>query len=604
MYEMGTVTHDIAISFDQPDDVLNRLLAPLQQKLNQPVTRTSKGMLVRDARTVLIVDAQGRRRQYLAGLLIQAGFRCLPVKDALEAFTLFIQGTYLPFVVITGQEDKTKHFFLQRLLQQMERKYDWEMLLLHVHTVPSSTPHVQQPPVTPMPQMPFQMPGQMPPQVPSSPSSASSVPPQAPFQMPSQPPSSPASSQPQAPFQMPAQMPPQTPFTPAAPDSPSQQQPQFRPPMPAQGMPPARYPFQMPPQAPTGPTTESLPPQFPFPEPSSQMPGTAVPNTPSTNSATPSRRSGPGSVSSALPTSGPLQDAPVEKKVRPRVSLEGQSLGRYRVEKQIGKSDHSAVYQTYDRLREKDVALKAIQTDSVPYYVMEKSAEDITIFQQEAELLANLDHAHILPIWNYGKSYISGSPFIYKTMPYCPEGSLAHWLVGHGGARAFSAQEVMHVILQLADALQYLHSQQLLYQNFKLTNVLVRNQSKKMQSLDVALCDINTIQDGAFHAQMPATFAYMAPECWNGQASPESDQYGLAVMTYELLTGRQPFQGNAEYVMKLLHTTMQPQPPTSLNPSLPLPLNSVLLRALAKTPGERFASLALFAATLQRACGV
>ncbi len=507
---METVTHDISFSFDRPDEVLSRLLAPLQQRLNQPMAKTSKGMLVRDARTVLIIDAQGRRRQYIGNLLVQAGFRCLPVRDALEAFTLFLQGAYVPFAVIMGQEDSSKHFFLLRLLQQMERKYDWETPLLRLHVVPSSMAVELQTPIIPSLQAPASL------------------------------------------------LPPPTANT----------------------------------------LTNTLVPQTPPLKPSSPVPVSPV-------SPTPLKPLSLVPVSPVSPTPPPIsaQQVPGEKILKTKVSLEGQSLGRYRIETRLGESEHSTVYQTYDRLREQDIALKAIQTDAVPYYVMEKSMEDVTIFQQEAELLRNLNHPHILPVSNYGKSYISGSPFIYKTMPYCPEGALDHWIFGHGGAKSFSARDVVHVALQLADALQYAHSQQILYQNFKLSNILVRSPADKMQDLQVAFVDFSIVQDGTFYARSPAVFPYMAPECWNGVALPESDQYGLAVIAYELLTGRQPFQGSSEHVMKLLHSTMQPQAPSTLNPSLPPALNTVLLRALAKKPEERFASLALFAASLQRACG-
>src|SRR5207237_7401436 len=98
--------------------------------------------------------------------------------------------------------------------------------------------------------------------------------------------------------------------------------------------------------------------------------------------------------------------------------------------------------------------------------------------------------------------------------------------------------------MQLADALQYVHERQVIYQNFKLSNLLVRNQAKDMRGLYVVLVDFAFAHDGTCFARTPANFRYMAPEQFTGQSLPASDQYSLAAITYELLTGRPPFQGH------------------------------------------------------------
>lgn len=94
----------------------------------------------------------------------------------------------------------------------------------------------------------------------------------------------------------------------------------------------------------------------------------------------------------------------------------------------------------------------------------------------------------------------------------------------------------------------------------------------------------------------------MAPERWHGQALPASDQYGLAAIVYELLTGRPPFQGVSEYALKFLHMNMQPQPPSAFNTALTPAIDHVVLRALAKRPDDRFPTVEAFAQTLQRYC--
>ncbi|HEU5227703.1 MAG TPA: serine/threonine-protein kinase, partial [Ktedonobacteraceae bacterium] len=284
-----------------------------------------------------------------------------------------------------------------------------------------------------------------------------------------------------------------------------------------------------------------------------------------------------------------------------RISLEGQSLGRYHIQSKIGDSAHSNVYQTYDRLREQQIALKALQTNSIPYHVMDASLDETNFFQQEVDLVHSLNHAHILPLWNSGKSYVSGNPFVYKTMPYYEEGSLADWLHKNGN-KPLLPREVCHIISQLADALQYVHDRQIAYQNIKLSNIIIRDKTKNMYEMHVLLADFAISQDGTFFSRTHEAYPYMAPERWNSQAFPASDQYGLAVIAYELLAGRPPFQGNAEHIMRRLHINMQPQPPSTFNPALSPAVSNVLLRSLAKRPEDRFASIADFANALQRYC--
>ena len=93
---------------------------------------------------------------------------------------------------------------------------------------------------------------------------------------------------------------------------------------------------------------------------------------------------------------------------------------------------------------------------------------------------------------------------------------------------------------------------------------------------------------------MRGTPTYMAPEQWTGQAVFASDQYALAIMAYELLTGKLPFQGTRINLM-YAHLHMNPQPPGKINPLLPSAVDMVLLRALAKQPEARFSSMAAFA---------
>jgi CheY-like chemotaxis protein len=361
-----------------------------------------------------------------------------------------------------------------------------------------------------------------------------------------------------------------SPLTPAPPrsgqlpTSPLTPRPPSLPPGPAPGSPPWPTP------APRAPTRVRLTPQAPLPESQTQ-------------------------VTSPLQ----LQESVVRKERTPlppgkMKSLEGHEMGRYRIVSLIGEGTLGATYHAHDLLREQDIALKAASSPPASDQMMKGTMGEVSFFQQEKDLLGVLKHPHIMPVLHSGRSNVSGSPFIYKTMMFCAAGSLTDWLREHGGHRAFSLQEVVHIILQVGETLQYLHDHNITYQNFKLSNLLLRTPTENMGRLDLLLTDFAIPQDGSFFPASVEACAYLAPERWNGEASPASDQYGLAVLAYELLTGRPPFQGTTEQIMRRLHMQMQPQPASTLNPALPSAISNALLRALAKRPQERFTSVSLF----------
>ncbi|HJT56768.1 MAG TPA: serine/threonine-protein kinase [Ktedonobacteraceae bacterium] len=495
-----TQTHAITCSLDQPNAMLDSLRGVLQQGFRSFSTLPPTALPVLRGRGVYLIDNNAERARYIASLLSMAGYHPTVVTSTLDAFTHFLQGTFIPIAIIASQEDTNQRFFLNRLTKQMLEKYDWEILFVRLLFQPSNKFLTRI--TTPLP--PLQPPGLF--------SSSTTRP------------LSPVLSQSSISSQITA------PLTPVQ----------------------------------VSPATRSIHP----------MEGKSL--------------------------SGVVQEK-VPAKKEEKLALEGESLGRYQVHTLLGCGPQCTIYHAYDRMREQDVALKAIPTSIVTYQINQGSTELPNFFQPEADLLANLKHPHILPIVHIGKSYVSGQPFFYKTTPYCSEGSLASWPLQFG-SKLFSPQEVLNILLQLADALQYLHDNRLPYQNFKLSNILVRNEAENMRNLHVGLVDFGIEGDGFCYAKTPVNYRYMAPEQFNGESSPASDQYGLAAIIYELLTRRPLFQGTSEQIMKHMHTNMRTQPPSLINPAVSPDLSKVMLRALAKRPDDRFASVAEFAQAFQRYC--
>lgn len=581
---LKSVTYDIPFSFEQPDYIVRALLNPIQQRLKQiPMSSNPRESIVRNGLTILIIDAYQERAQYIANLLITAGYRPVVTPNALAAFTLFLQGAYLPLAVVLGQEDGANSLFLLRLLQQLTQKYGWQAPLLRLLA----------------PARPIATSGPLP-----SMQDEFLLPPPGSYE-----PISESLTPEPRPMLPPATLPVHTRLAVRNKNSSAS----FPPLSPVPGEPLSSPPDPISePLGPLNPSTLQLdfanPVSAPLPESMlSTLPqlglATQIPELPTPESLAPTLVT--QSVALVPLSEQHTQDAEemlarIDAYRKARTSLEGQTvIIRYQVRKLLGGGAYSDVYLTYDRFREQECALKAIQTDLLPTHLLQASLENVTIFQQEIELLNKIKHPHILPVLNSGKSYISSAPFIYKSMPYCAEGSLFNWLKRRGESNLYALTDFLPVILQLGEALQYAHSSHILYQNFKQSNILVLRPGKRLQALEVALADFSTIQDVPLAPMSPESLLYIAPERWGGVVLPASDQYGLAAIIYELLTGRPPYQGISERILKLLHTTRQPQPPSSLNRKVSHQVDDVLLHALAKSPEDRFESIAQFVQALE-----
>ncbi|HLH61525.1 MAG TPA: serine/threonine-protein kinase [Ktedonobacteraceae bacterium] len=499
-----TQTYTVPGSLRQPNAMLDSLQGILQRALRSSSTLSLKAASVVRGRGVYLIDNNAERAQYVASLLVSVGYRAMIVASTLDAFTHFLQGTFVPMAVIALQEETNQRFFLNRLTRQILDKYEWEILFVRLLLSPSD----QFLPRTTPPLAPLQS---------SSPLPSSTTRPLPPLQSPritGKPDQSTLYTQTTAPL----------PRLPAAPASPIEEK----------------------------------------------------------------------------KLSRQVQEKVLSKQEsKEKLLLEGESLGRYQVYESRGGGSLCTVYRAYDRMRELDVGLKVIPTSTITYQINEGSTELPNFFQPEVDLLADLKHPHILPIIHIGKSYVSGQPFFYKTTRYCPEGALDAWLLQHG-SKMFAPREVLGILLQLADALRFIHERQKLYCNFKLSNILVLNETGSMPGLNVALVDFAFEHDGVCYARTSVNYRYMAPEQFDGQSSQASEQYGLAAVIYELLTKRPPFQGNSEQIMRRMHANMQTQPPSTLNPEISPMLNKVMLRALAKRPEERYASVVEFAQAFQR----
>ena len=189
-------------------------------------------------------------------------------------------------------------------------------------------------------------------------------------------------------------------------------------------------------------------------------------------------------------------------------------------------------------------------------------------------------------------------------MPYRPEGSLVDWLRNRNTLDQLSPSVVVAFILQAASALQHAHNHRLIHLDVKLSNFLVRSREDRPDCPDLLLADFGISKFSTATAtasqSIRGTPLSMAPEQWNGTPVPATDQYALAIMAYQLLTGQAPFQGNMQQLM-YQHLFQSPMPPSACNTRIPQSVDTVILRALAKKPEDRFPSVSDFANAFEQA---
>src|SRR5438874_6030155 len=286
------------------------------------------------------------------------------------------------------------------------------------------------------------------------------------------------------------------------------------------------------------------------------------------------------------------------------MALEGLQLGQYRLLRLLGSGGMGEVYLAEDARINQQVTIKVSRIEATPYPNNSSTQDVVRLFQREAKAIASLDHPHILSLFSYGEENVNGMTVIYIVMPYRREGSFINWLQQRGDNELISVQDVAYFISQAAEALQYAHENQIVHQDVKPSNFLIRTNKGRSKLPDLLLADfgiarLSASTSSASHA-IRGTPTYMAPEQWSGEPVYATDQYALAVLAYELLAGRSPFVGRQEQVM-YQHFNVQPQPPSTFNPQLSKDVDAVILKALAKRAENRFLSISAFANAFREA---
>jgi WD40 repeat protein len=277
-------------------------------------------------------------------------------------------------------------------------------------------------------------------------------------------------------------------------------------------------------------------------------------------------------------------------------------IGRFELRAALGQGGFGRVYRAYDPQLDREVALK------VPRLAADQPGQ-ARRFLGEAKAAARLRHPNIVAVFEAGQAgddFYIASEFV-EGMPLS-----AHIAQGLPGFR-----QAAQWVRDLALALDYAHQAGVVHRDVKPANVMI-DKNGRAQLMDFGLARRDALAapapggpagpagDGAQTAEgmVLGTPAYMAPEQARGEVKevgPRSDTYSLGVVLYELLTGRRPFEGSPREVLRRVGSaTDDPVPPRQLRPAIPLDLEAVCLKAVAKAPRRRYARAADMAVDLQR----
>jgi WD40 repeat protein len=265
----------------------------------------------------------------------------------------------------------------------------------------------------------------------------------------------------------------------------------------------------------------------------------------------------------------------------------GQQLGKYHLIRHIGQGSLADVYLGQDAASGEQVAIKVLHTTLV--------AEEVDAFFMQAQFLTSLSHPHIVCVLQFG---MEEERLPYLVMEYAPHGTLRDI---HPVGTRLPLSTVVTYVRQIADALQYVHDQQIIHRDIKPHNLLVgANYEILLSDFSIAVI----MQSAGYRKQkvqdFEGTILYAAPEQIRGKPRIASDQYALGMVVYEWLSGRCPFYGTVEEIAQQ-HTLVPPPSLQEKVQGISLAVEQVVLKALAKNVTDRYESIKEFATALERA---
>lgn len=264
-------------------------------------------------------------------------------------------------------------------------------------------------------------------------------------------------------------------------------------------------------------------------------------------------------------------------------NLSGTMIRGYRLKTPIGSGGFGAVYRAYQPIIDREVAIKVIHAKYA------NQLEFIRRFEIEARLIARLEHAHIVPLYDYWRDPQGA----YLVMRALRGGSLRDRLTQHG---ALDLQTAVHWITQIAEALSAAHQHNIIHRDLKPENILLDQEGNAyLTDFGIAIDTLNPYNEVMLKNLSFGSPAYMSPEQLHGLGvSPEGDIYSLGVLLFEALTAQVPFSNETVLARQEKQAPLPIPSIVSARPDLPSTLDNVIWRSTAQNPRARYPDMRQF----------
>ncbi|MFL5494863.1 MAG: serine/threonine-protein kinase, partial [Gemmatimonadales bacterium] len=267
--------------------------------------------------------------------------------------------------------------------------------------------------------------------------------------------------------------------------------------------------------------------------------------------------------------------------------LQAAVADRYRLDRELGAGGMATVYLAHDVRHGRPVALKLLRPELAAVIGAER-------FLAEIRTTANLQHPHILPLFDSGEA----DGFLFYVMPFVEGESLRDRLTRE---KQLPVGEAVRIASEVASALDYAHRHGVIHRDIKPENILLHDGQALVADFGIALAASRAGSTRMTETGMSlGTPHYMSPEQAMGEREigPRSDVYALGAVTYEMLAGDPPFLGSTAQAIVAKVITEKAPPLTAARDTVPPAVAAAVHQALAKLPADRFASAAEFASAL------